>query len=256
MTIQSNTSAQIQAADNALQRSYTRSGGASDKMGKDDFLKLMMAQVTHQDPLNPMDSQGMMQQLTGMSSLEQLVNINSGLGELRQTQDDVLRANTFAYLDKDVSLPGGGVSVNRGAAPGMQFRLEAEAEQVLVSISRADGVPVRSLEMGAMGPGAHAIAWDAADSDGRPVPDGFYRFSVNARSVDEQSVPVEQYVRGKVSGVRFDNGRPKLTVNGAEVDIRDVVEMSNRSQRLFSGQVPAGLRQEIAPQPLATRRSQ
>ncbi len=256
MTVQSSTNAQVQAADNALQRSFARKGASSDTMGKDDFLKLMMAQVTHQDPLNPIDSQGMMQQLTGMGSLEQLINLNEGLGQLKQTQEDVLRANAFAFLDKDVSLPGGGVPVNRGAAPGMHFRLGAESEQVVVRISSPGGVPVRSLELGARGPGAHTIEWDALDSDGQPVPDGFYRFSVNARSVDDQPVPVEQYVRGKVSSVRFDRGRPFLTVNGEEVDIRDVVEMSNRSERIFSERTPAGLRQEIAPRPLAIKRPQ
>ena len=75
MSTIASTQSALQAADNSLQRAYDTPTGESDKLGKDDFLKLMMAQVSNQDPLNPMDSQGMMDQLTAMGSLEQLVNI-------------------------------------------------------------------------------------------------------------------------------------------------------------------------------------
>jgi len=246
----------VSAANNSLQKSFTTHAPQSNKLGKDEFMKLLMAQVTHQDPLNPMDSKGMMDQLTGMGSLEQLVNLNEAVGKLGETQADVLRANTFSFLDKDVAIRGGGVPVSNGQAPGLQFSVPRDADSVKLAIVNAQGTVVRELDLGAQGPGPHAVAWDGQDREGKPVPDGFYHYAVLARSKDDETIPVDMFVRGKVSGVRFDNGRPKLTINGEDIDVRDVIEMSNRSQRLFSDQLPSALREELRGGAPATKRRQ
>ncbi len=249
-----NTAANLQASRNSLQSAFhRRAEAASDQLGKDDFLKLLMAQVTHQDPLDPMDSKGMMEQLTNMGSMEQLININESLGELQKTQSDVVRASTFAFLDKDVTVKGGRVPVTNGSAPALQFSLPREAETVSLNIVDAGGEPVRRLELGSYGPGTHTVEWNATDANGEPVPDGTYRYRVNANDADAQPVAADLYVRGKVSGLRFNEGRPLLKINGEEVDIRDVIEMSNRSERLFGDRLPAGLREDIRTRPPVQR---
>ena len=58
--------------------------GAGGKMGKDEFLKLLVAQMRHQDPMDPMDGQQMAAQLAQFSSVEQLVSANERLDEIRQ----------------------------------------------------------------------------------------------------------------------------------------------------------------------------
>src|SRR3954471_5156063 len=44
-------------------------------MGKDDFLKLFVAQLQHQDPMNPMQDADMMGQMASFSTLEQVSNM-------------------------------------------------------------------------------------------------------------------------------------------------------------------------------------
>jgi flagellar basal-body rod modification protein FlgD len=44
-------------------------------LGKDDFLKLLTAQMANQNPLAPTDDQQMMQQMTAFSTLEQITNV-------------------------------------------------------------------------------------------------------------------------------------------------------------------------------------
>jgi len=48
-------------------------------LGKDDFLKLLVAQLEHQDPMNPQDSTEFVGQLTQFSSLEQLLLIKDSM---------------------------------------------------------------------------------------------------------------------------------------------------------------------------------
>ena len=246
------TSAALRTASTSLQNSFARKKAeGADSLGKDDFLKLMMAQATHQDPMNPMDSQGMMQQLTAMGSLEQLMSVNKNLDSLGQVQSDIARANTFSMLEKDVTIPGGKVKLNEGLAPGMQFSLPREVATVRVVVASPDGQVVRTLEMGAQASGNHAVKWDGRNDQGEMLPDGNYTYSVKAATSDSEDVPANLFVSGKVSGIRFDKGRHLLKVNGEEVDLKDVVEMSNASQRLFGDRKPQPLRDALTPRPPA-----
>ena len=49
------------------------------QLGKDDFLKLLITQLTQQDPTNPMKDQDFIAQMAQFSSLEQMKNISSGI---------------------------------------------------------------------------------------------------------------------------------------------------------------------------------
>jgi flagellar basal-body rod modification protein FlgD len=54
-------------------------------LGKDDFLKLLVAQLKYQDPLQPSDQSQMMTQMAQFSMVEGINNLNSALGTLQDT---------------------------------------------------------------------------------------------------------------------------------------------------------------------------
>ncbi|MEX0773120.1 MAG: flagellar hook capping FlgD N-terminal domain-containing protein, partial [Balneolales bacterium] len=47
----------------------------SKEMGKEEFLQLLIAQMRHQDPLNPMEGTEFASQLAQFNSVEQLINV-------------------------------------------------------------------------------------------------------------------------------------------------------------------------------------
>lgn len=254
MTTHTNTANALHAAGNSLQKSFTQKSANPDTLGKDDFLKLLMAQITHQNPLDPMDSQGMMNQLTSMGSLEQLITINDSLGKLNKTQGELVRANTFSFLDKDVKIRGQHVEMNRGRHSDMEFQIPTAAEKVRMTVIGADGEAVRTIELGAFSAGIHPVQWDGMDKQGRQAPDGKYKIQIVAKGPENRQMQVDLFRQGRVSGVRFGTGSPKLNIGGEEIDLKDVIEMSNRSTRIFKDRLPANLRQDIRSRPPLTER--
>lgn len=55
-----------------------------DSLGKDEFLKLLTTQMSHQDPLSPMDNKDMIAQLAQFSSVEQMVATNQTLTKISE----------------------------------------------------------------------------------------------------------------------------------------------------------------------------
>jgi flagellar basal-body rod modification protein FlgD len=103
-------------------------------LDKDDFLKLFVAQLQHQDPMSPMDNDQMVAQMSQLSSVEQLTNLassNAGMAKtLAHTNAVGLIGRTVTWLDdKDVSHSGvvekvttatdGNPSLTVGGTPGV-----------------------------------------------------------------------------------------------------------------------------------------
>jgi len=68
---------EIKATENAYGSSQRAAGVKS--MGTDDFLTLLVAQLSNQNPLDPMDNAQFVMQLTQFSSLEQLISIREAV---------------------------------------------------------------------------------------------------------------------------------------------------------------------------------
>ncbi len=71
------SAAQSQSTDDKKQTSTDL-----QNVNKTEFLKLLVAQLQNQDPLNPVQNQEFVAQLATFSSLEQLISINNAVTKL------------------------------------------------------------------------------------------------------------------------------------------------------------------------------
>ncbi len=71
---------------------------ASQELGKDDFLKLLMAQMTHQDPTEPMDNSQFIAQMAQFSSLEQMYNVSNGFNKMASIMQSNEAAGTLGKV--------------------------------------------------------------------------------------------------------------------------------------------------------------
>lgn len=101
------------AANNAA--SQTPAKKTSDDLGKDAFLKLLVTQLQHQDPLSPMDDTDFIAQMAQFSSLEQMNNLTSTMSTMQAT--GMIGAEVF-WTD-DNGIPYAGVVKSVSIASGV-----------------------------------------------------------------------------------------------------------------------------------------
>src|SRR5918911_602156 len=121
---------------------------AKNQLGKDDFLKLLTAQLANQDPLQPVDNQAFIAQLAQFSSVEQLQNLSSRLDTLLLATASSNQLSTASLVGKDVSYSADGVDVSGGQATHLQISLPSRAS-VTALVQDASGRTVRTVALGA-----------------------------------------------------------------------------------------------------------
>jgi flagellar basal-body rod modification protein FlgD len=199
---------------------------ANDVLGKDQFMTLLVAQLQNQDPLNPMDSTGFTSQLAQFSSLEQLQNINSNLGDLGTTQAALSDAQAVSFIGKTVISSGSEFEVINGLPDGIHFNLKDDAVAVKVGIYDAAGDFVAAIDKAQMPAGEQTVDWDGMNQSGGKVPDGKYRFEVLAIDTAKQAVGVDTYINGKVTGVNYKDGSVYLRANQIEIPLSSVISVA------------------------------
>ena len=81
----------------------------NNTLGKDDFLKLLITQMSHQDPTSPMENTEFIAQMAQFSSLEQITNMNQSF----QQMNAVLASNQATQvLGKTVEVDLNGASAS------------------------------------------------------------------------------------------------------------------------------------------------
>ena len=194
----------------------------SSTMGKDDFLKMMIAQLQHQDPLNPLDGTDFTAQLAQFSSLEQLSNMNTQLETLGLYQASLNNTQSVSLIGKEITAIGNVIKVD-GASADLSYNL-SETAKVTIRIYDEGGNLVDTLEPGTQEEGENSVAWDCSG-----VAAGNYTFEVSANDANGDAAPSYTMITGKVTGVSFEEGFPFLSVNGQDISFGNIISVNEPS---------------------------
>ncbi|BDU50108.1 flagellar hook capping FlgD N-terminal domain-containing protein [Haliovirga abyssi] len=101
-------------------------------LGKDAFMKLLVAQMQNQDPLNPMSNTDSIAQLAQFSSLEQMTTLNESFNSLSTNQKIANISAGAQFLGKEVEGSAGDDQI-QGKVVGASFK---------------DGNPILRVDLG------------------------------------------------------------------------------------------------------------
>jgi flagellar basal-body rod modification protein FlgD len=195
-------------------------------LGKDDFMKILVAQLQAQDPLAPMEGQEFASQLAQFSSLEQLTNVNSNL-EASQAFDLALsNSSALALIGKNVDAPGNTIDLKDGEVKTLSFSLDGDSAEVGIDIFNSTGAKVSTVNLGAQKSGLREYVWSGTDSSGALLPAGNYTFNITASNSANNFVPAKTFAAGLVTDVVFEDGKAFAMVNGQKLAVNEVSKVS------------------------------
>jgi flagellar basal-body rod modification protein FlgD len=199
---------------------YTGATGSSSPGGldasRDQFLKLFVAQLENQNPLDPQNGADMVAQLAQFSSLEQQVESNRRLDELVAVQDAAAGAGLADLAGREITADVGAITVDgKAELPRIELAGSPLAHAGEVVIHGPSGEVVRRLPIAAGPP--PTVAWDGKDAQGAPVPNGAYTLEVEATGNDGAKVTARPQVRGRVDAVELGAEGARLRLGNIKI---------------------------------------
>jgi flagellar basal-body rod modification protein FlgD len=194
--------------------------GTTKESPKETFMKLLVAQLEHQNPLSPMDNTQFTQQLAQFTSLEQLQSMNANLSALMNAQTTTNGLQAATLIGKQVQAQANTTQVSKqGKATPFQYKLVADSANVQINVLDQAGNTTRTINTRNQKAGPQTLTWDGKDAAGKPLPAGDYHFQVTATDKAGKPVAVEESLQGIVEGVTYDGNRPYLVVGGNRVEL-------------------------------------
>ncbi len=188
-------------------------------MGKDDFLKMLLAQLKHQDPMNPLDGTQFAAQLAQFSALEQMTNVNTQLGTVTAYLATLNNGQLASLIGNEVSAKGNTIKVE-GSTNTVYYNLPSDVQKGTINIYDSRGTLAKTLSFGSQKAGINSLTWDCSKLSA-----GTYTFEVSATDSGGKAVSPDTMISGNVTGATFKNGVPYLTVNGLDVIFSDIASI-------------------------------
>lgn len=207
---------------NYVDPAKTRKVG-NNQLDKDAFLKLMLAQMKHQDPTKPMESHEMAAQLAQFTSLEQLNNINMTLEGMKNAQAPAAGYQALNFIGKRVA--GDSSKIARSAGDSnheVSFQLMSDAAKAKLTIKDADGKTIKVLEHANLKKGDNSVRWNGLSEDGVAARPGEYKVTVEAFGATGGKVYAKTEFDGKITGVNYTGQGPVLLVGARTIRLQDV----------------------------------
>ena len=190
--------------------------GSGANLGKTEFLNLLMAQMSNQDPMNPMDNEGFIQQLTQFANLEQLKNVSGQFDDLLRITSASNSANAVSLLGKEVRL---NINQLKGPEAKVYYDLPENAKDVVLEVRDLKGKVIKSFGDMEAGKGLHQV-------EIKDLKEGEYTFNVVAKDAKGSEIKANLSVLEYVDGVNFSQAIPTiLTSSGREISAAEVIEI-------------------------------
>ncbi|HEY4082049.1 MAG TPA: flagellar hook capping FlgD N-terminal domain-containing protein [Burkholderiaceae bacterium] len=134
------------------------SAASSAQTTQDTFLKMLVAQMQNQDPLNPMDNSQVTSQMAQIQTVSGLSTLNDSMGGLSSQFTQMQALQSVSLVGHDVLVPGNRVSMSDTGGTGT-YDLTTAADNVKLEVMTSAGTVIDTQQLGAQSAGRNSFDW-------------------------------------------------------------------------------------------------
>jgi flagellar basal-body rod modification protein FlgD len=198
----------ITATTSTAAASSTSTAATDTAESQDRFLKLLVAQLNNQDPMNPMDNAQMTSQMAQINTVTGIQQVNETLKSMAAQFTSLQVLQGSSMVGHNVLIDSNTLTNNEGVASGA-IDLSGKADTVKVEILSPGGQVVDTFNLGALDAGRQSFSWDSSTYQGTGDPS----FRVTA-TLAGQAVATTSLARDTVVSVGSENGAMTVQLQG------------------------------------------
>ena len=194
-------------------------------LDKDSFMKLLLVELQHQDPTDPMDSDKILTQTSQLATLESASNTNKALEELATQLGASRDFAAVSVIGKMASLGSNAISLEKGKTAKFEVYFQEEIKTGTLPITDKDNKVIKTVSLAdqAGKEGVLAFEWDGMDDNNAAVAAGYY--SIKADYIDSTNgAQSTQFGIYPVESVRYDDGKPLIKLGSSYVPMTYIKE--------------------------------
>jgi flagellar basal-body rod modification protein FlgD len=188
--------------------SASSTSASSTEASQDRFLKLLVAQLNNQDPMNPMDNAQMTSQMAQINTVTGIQQVNDTLKSMAEQFTAMQALQGANMVGHNVLMEGNTLTPIDGVAVGA-VDLGGRAESVKIDVMSPGGQIVDTINAGAQDAGRHYFNWDASGYTGGGTP----TFKITA-TLGGKAIAATALSSDKVVSVGTDNGAMTMQLQG------------------------------------------
>jgi len=194
------------------------------KLGKDDFMTLLLVELQHQDPTEPMDSEKILTQTSQLASLESTDKTNKALSDLSASLGNTQQFSTIAAIGKTANLGSDTIALGESGISSFELYFASDVKEGSVNIKDSDGNKIATIDVKETAAGVHKFDWDGTDLNGNVVKEGIYKVDAEYTNNAGESLETKLGVY-PIESVRFQEGETLVKVGSTYVPLSKVFEV-------------------------------
>ncbi len=200
-------------------------------LGKDDFLRIMITQMQHQDPSNPFKAEQMAAEMAQFTSVEQMQNMNRSLDKMSNKEQPLERLAMTGLIGKTVTVDRARFPHQEGNNEALVYNLPREATSVKVALISETGEVALEKDLGPQKPGENTFSWDGLKTNTLPAKTGNYILRVEAKDDRGMAMDTGAQSKARVVGVSFEGSEPVFLIgdakNQAKITMRNIIRIDD-----------------------------
>ena len=217
----------VQALESLGLMKPKQAASTKQKLGQEDFIKLMTTQMNHQDPMKPMENGDFLSDMAQFSTVSGLKEIKDAFNGLATSLKSSQALQASSMVGRKVLVPGAKTSLSEGTPMKAAVDLDSNVADLKVRITNDSGALVKEINLGNKSAGVTHFSWDGMLAGDKKAMSGNYSISAVGK-VDGAPESLKTLITDTVQSVSLGTGAKGVSLtlaNAGSAGLADVKEI-------------------------------